>query len=278
MTNYRCVAIDVDGTMLQSDHQLSETVRRTVRELRAQGIHICVATGKLFAAIDDLVATFGLTGPQITGNGAVITEAETGNVLTCTTLTPAEIDLIWATMARYAPGIPLAWYTVDAIFTDAPPGPLDDILEQYHEPRVQHVERLDVSLPPPIKILFSASHAVLDELRQTLAPHLHGQVRLTRTATDFLEFQPLTTHKGQALAQVMALCGYTAAEVVAIGDGENDLTLIETAGMGVAMGNAIPALQQRAQMITATNDDDGVAVALRQLFPDELARIGTVER
>jgi Cof subfamily protein (haloacid dehalogenase superfamily) len=266
MPLYRCVAVDVDGTLLRSDHQMSATVAATVRTLRARGIHICVATGKLFAAISDLVTTLDLTGPQITGNGGVITDATTGAVLACTTLTEAELALIRTTLDDLVPEIPLAWYTPDAIFAEAPPGPLDDILGQYHEPPIQHVARLDASLGAPIKILLTADHATLDALRLAAQVALGDRVRVTRTTPDFLEFMPTQTHKGHALARVMALSGYAVDEVVAIGDGENDLSMIELAGMGVAMGNAIPAVRAAAQMTTATNDADGVAVALHHLF------------
>ncbi|MBA3827127.1 MAG: HAD family phosphatase [Ktedonobacterales bacterium] len=276
MVHYRCVAVDVDGTLLRSDHQLSPLVAATVRTLRARGIHICVATGKLFASIGDLVTTLGLTGPQITGNGGVIVEATTGVVLTCETLTEAELALIRVTLTTLAPSVPWAWYTADAIYTDAAHGPLDTILGQYHEPPLRHVARLDATLPAPIKILLHADHATLDALRLATQDALGERVRAIRTTPDFLEFMPTQTHKGAALAHVMGMGGYRADEIIAIGDGENDLSMIALAGMGIAMGNAIPAVRAAAQMTTATNDADGVAVALRHLFAEEFLEIERV--
>ncbi len=261
----RLIALDVDGTLLDSQHQLAPAVRRAVLDQIARGLTIVLATGKLYAAIAPLVADLGLAGPTITCNGAAIVRAPDQAVLRVTTLSDAETRLALDTVARHAPDLPVAWYTPDAIFTDAPQRDLDDILGAYHEPPLRHVARLDATLPLPVKLLLAGAPARLEALRVVAEPAVAGILRVVRSAASFLEFMPPGVDKGVALRFVMEMLGVARADVAAIGDGENDIPLIEAAGVGIALGNADPALKARAGHVTASNDEDGVARAFELL-------------
>jgi Cof subfamily protein (haloacid dehalogenase superfamily) len=260
---YRLVALDVDGTVLAGDHTLHAPVTEAIRAAQARGARVCLATGKLFVSLGDLVRAFDLRGPQITCNGAAICDAPGGRIIASFPLRPAEVTQSRAALAAYAGDLPLAWYTTDAIYTTAPPGEMDAVLARYHEPPLRHVASFDAGLPPPVKLLVAAPPDRLDALRAQMEPRLAGRVRLVRTAVDFLECMRLDTTKGTALETIMQTLNIARAETLAIGDSENDIPLIQAAGLGIAMGNAIPALRAAAQAITRTNDDDGVAHALK---------------
>ncbi len=260
---FRLVALDVDGTILAGDHTLHAPVTAAIRAAQAQGVQVCLATGKLFVSLRELVTAFDLHGPQITCNGAAICDAPSGRLIASFPLTAAEVARSRAALAEYAPDVPLAWYTPDAIYTTAPPGELDVLLAHYHEPPLRRVASFDAGLPPPVKLLSAAPPARLDALRAQIEPRLAGQVRVVRTAVDFLECMRLDTTKGTALQTVCQTLHLDRAQTLAIGDSENDIPLIQAAGMGIAMGNAIPELRALAQATTRTNDDDGVAHALR---------------
>ncbi len=281
---YRFVAVDVDGTLLNSAHELTERVRRAVSAVRRQDVTVCLATGKLLRSIQPLIDDLELAGPHITCNGAVITdlrppEARTPAVPDLTwsqPLSPNEIRQALAAIRTHAPDLGVAWYTTEAIFTDAPYGRLDSILRAYREPTVRHVATLDpqrATLPPPVKLLLTGSPERLARLRADITPLIGETLEVISTTADFLECMSRSVSKGAALRRVTEQLGIPRDEVMALGDGENDISLIESAGMGVAMGNAIPALAQRARMLTASNDADGVALALERFIAEgELTR------
>jgi Cof subfamily protein (haloacid dehalogenase superfamily) len=268
----RLIALDVDGTLLNSCHELPPAERDMLRAAQARGLTIVLATGKLMASLGDLVATLDLAGPAIACNGGAIHRAPDGALLRASAMTAAQRDLALDLLARHAPDLAIAWYTPFAVFSDTPPGPLDNILAAHHEPPLKHVARLDNAVSPPVKLLVTASLERIEALRAAIAPEIDGQVRLVRTGPYFLELMPPDVSKGAALREIQAMLGIAPAETVAIGDAENDIPLFEAAAVGIAMGNGSPEIKARASWITASNDEDGVAVALARLLDrDDLA-------
>ena len=261
---YRLLAVDVDGTVLSSSHELSPRVRAALCLARARGLHVALATGKLLRSARTLVQALELTGPQITCNGAVLSRAPDGKVNAFWPL--EQVDHALAALRATDTDLGIAWYTPDAIYTDSTSGTLDTVLHAYHESPLHHVARLDHRLPPPAKLLITGSPAQLRAVRQSVTPQLDGQVQVIATTADFLEFlSPLAT-KGNALREVMRELQIAPAEVIAIGDGENDASMLDVAGCAIAMGNAVPHLLAHATHLTASNDDDGVALAVEALL------------
>ncbi len=288
---YRLVALDVDGTLLNGAHELTPRVRRAVRATCAQGVIVSLATGKLLRSVQSLIDELGIYGPHITCNGAVIAEAQRPvsshssdssgqsnqrDLSWSQPLTADETRRVLSALRTHAPDLAIAWYTPDAIYTDAPTGPLDAILRAYHEPPIRHIAALDPAqpnLPPAVKLLVTGTPERLARLRAEIAPTLDETLEVIGTTPDFLECMSRSVSKGVALVRLMDGLGITREETLAIGDGENDISLIEAAGMGIAMGNAVPALTQRARMLTASNENDGVALALeRFILAGQLAR------
>lgn len=263
---YQIIAVDVDGTLLTSAHTLSPRVRRAVRAARSRGLHIALATGKLLGSVGGLVEELGLVGPQITCNGAVTVDAGGGAPLAFIALEPPERWAALAALREAAPDLGIAWYTPDAIYTDAPVGPLDAVLAAYHEPPLHHVAALDASLPTPAKFLITGSAQRLFAVREAIVPRLGTSARVIGTTPDFLEVMDPRATKGEALGAVMRLLDVPREQVLALGDGENDVDLLAAAGCGVAMGNAIPALRAHAAYVTASNDADGVALVLEAVL------------
>ena len=262
---YRLLALDVDGTLLDNQHRLSPLTREAVRQSQGLGVTVCLATGKLLASVRQLSGALELSGPQIACNGAALMDAATGATIQSWQLEPEIRSAALAVIQRVAPELPVAWYTADAIYTDAPRGALDHVLSAYHEPPLQHVARLDHHLPPALKLLMYGDPTWLETLRDDLAKALGDQATVMRTTADFVEIVSHIVSKGRALEALVATLGVTKAETVAIGDGENDISLLRASGVGVAMGNAMPALLRHAQAITASANEDGVAHALTAL-------------
>jgi Cof subfamily protein (haloacid dehalogenase superfamily) len=262
---YRLIALDVDGTLLDSRHHLAPETRIAIQEAQRRGASVCLATGKLLVSTSDLVASLNLSGPQITCNGAAIMDARTGVNVASWALGALVNQLAIATIRELAPEMAIAWYTADAIYTDADTGSLDAVLAAYHEPPLNHVLRLSPDLPPAMKLLMTGDTARLADLRDQLADRLGAVANVMRTTADFVEIVSSAVNKGVALREVARMMRISREEIVAIGDGENDIPLLEAAGLGIAMGNAMPALVPYARAITSSANDLGVVHALSAL-------------
>lgn len=262
---YRLVALDVDGTLLDPSHALTTRTQSAILSAQRGGITVCLATGKLLVSVMPLLRELRLGGLHVTCNGAAVMDSATGTSVASWPLNPYQIEISLAAVRALAPEMPIAWYTTDTIYSDAPVGLLDTTLKAYQEPPVRHVERLDGSLPPPLKFLMTGDHARLLELRDGLLDHIGPEVTVTRTTDEFVEIMAPGVNKGVALLEVAKTLGIARDAIVAMGDGENDISLLEAAGLGIAMGNAMPALRERATQFTRSNADDGVAYALERL-------------
>lgn len=262
---YRLVALDVDGTLLDSSHRLTPGVRDAIHSAQRRGVTVCLATGKLLVSVTYLLDELHLDGLQITCNGAALMRVESGLPAESWPLSHAQAALAASAIRELAPDMAIAWYTSDTIYTDAPHGLLDEVLASYQEPPLRHVRRLDGELPAPLKLLVTGDQRHLLTLRDQLSERIGSALTVSRTTADFVEVMAPAVSKGAALHALARRLGIAHGDIAAIGDGENDISLLQAAGMGIAMGNAMPALLQHAAYTTRSNDDDGVAHAFTYL-------------
>ena len=264
---YRLVALDLDGTLLDSASRISPANAAAIAACTAAGVTVTIATGKLFVSVAPMVVALGLVGPQILNNGAVVIDAADGAVLHMTPLPPLATPAVVAALLAY--GLPAAVYTPHAIHTPTR-DPRIDLLLDIHEPEPLVLpdvgQRSAVGGWPFVKILTvldtadPATPAIEAALQAMFAPTL----TVVRTSRTFYEFLAPGVDKGAALQWLAARLGLPLSATLAIGDSYNDLPLLAAAGLGVAMGNAPPAIQAAATALTADNDHDGVALALRR--------------
>lgn len=262
---YRLIALDVDGTLLDSQHRLAPETRDAILQAQEHGARVCLATGKLLASVRDLIEALQLSGPQITCNGAALMNATTGETLHAWPLEATTRKAAIAAIHESGPGQAIAWYTANAIYTEAVPGALDSILAAYHEPPLHHVAHFDDQLHAALKLLMTGDPIHLAPLRDRLAARLGSIATVMRTTADFVEIVSPEVSKGAALSALARNLNIAQEEIVAIGDGENDIPLFEAAGVGIAMDNAMPELKRRAHAITASAGELGVAHALAAL-------------
>jgi Cof subfamily protein (haloacid dehalogenase superfamily) len=263
---YQLIALDVDGTLLDSAHHLRPRVIAVVRAASAAGFAITLATGKLLPSIEPLLEALGIGGPQITLNGAATITRETRDVLRFCPLAEERRREVLTTVRAADPDVLISHFTQDTIYMDRA-HPLIGIFAEYGEgPPVLVPDLLASDLPPAAKILLSGPPARLARLRALVTPRFAGRISVTTTTPDFLEFFALDAGKGLALAALRAELGLPRASVIAIGDGENDLPLLREAGLGVAMANGAEVTRAAAHYVTASHDEDGVAVFLERLL------------
>lgn len=271
---YRLVVLDVDGTLLDSNHELPERVAVSIRATQRHGIGVALATGKMLIAVHPLIEAMDLHGPQITLNGAAVVLADTGEPAVFTPLRQRDRRRVIETIRRVAPDVLVTHFTLDRILLDQPNHPMIDVLLAYGESEIAHVPSLLADdVPPAAKILLAAPRDRLAEVRSIVTPVLQSDVTITTTAPDFLEFFDPGAGKGRGLAALLDMLNLPHEAVIAIGDGENDMPLFAEAGLAVAMGNAPANVRAAAHMTIGSNDDAGVAIFLDELMmarlPDE---------
>jgi len=258
---YRLIALDLDGTLLDSQHRLSPANRATVADCLAAGAQVLLATGRVFHSARPYARELGLRGPQITLNGAVLADAASGRLTTRAGMSRDQLALVLDALA--ARGLPYVVYGAAETYAEpGTPAAHLALLESYGEPSPRLLARTELlRLDAPIKVLSFLRPGPLDA---ELAAELGAAVEVMRTGPNFFEFLFPGVSKGAALAELIELAGIPPAEVLAIGDGENDISMFGLAGMSVAMGGAAPAVRAAARAATADCDADGVALALRR--------------
>lgn len=255
----KLVALDLDGTLLNSAKQLTARSRAAVHALAEAGTVIVLASGRMFRhCMEPQVAMLGVSAPVICYNGGIVLEPSTGEILSELPV-PAELVaplLQFAaetdrTINLYADDQlycrrPTQWTELYCGRTGAQPIFRDDLLDWFAGRSSTKVLLLDE--PPVIEQLFTEWQA-----------RLGGQLYVTVTDPEYLEFMNPKANKGWALRALCERLGIDPAETAAFGDARNDLPLIEAAGVGVAMANGRPELHAVADLIAPANDDDGVA-------------------
>lgn len=266
----RLIAIDVDGTLLNSDHRLTARTKQVVQRASDAGVPVILATGRArLETTVDVIEELALTTPGIFVQGTVIHQADGSVYHRETFATDTMQHLIPIFEARNI--ATLAYRLTEILVKER--NALTDYVMNIGEPTPRAIGSLMSIADQVNKMVLWDSAAKIAELRQELQRDYAGKVRLVQalpphlTQGDMpisLELLPPHASKGTALEWLAADMGIALEDVLAIGDGENDVELLQTAGIGVAMQNAAPATQAVADYITADNDSDGVADAIER--------------
>lgn len=258
------LALDVDGTLLTGSGVLTPRTRDALRAADREAWAIALVTGRPLPQVLPLVRELGVGEFVVAANGATVAEIESGRVIYQASLPGFLVADALARARRAVPGLRLAVTTsrafhaepgfdqlapltrdVAVVVDDAAPRPDDDV----------HSTVLFV-LGGDTATLLAEVHAVVPSGVDVSPSGLPGSVELT----------PPGVHKGRGVARLCARLGVDRLDVVAVGDGLNDHEMLTWAGRGVAMGNADRATKLLADEVTASNDDDGVALLVERLL------------
>lgn len=262
---FKVVVSDLDGTLLNKQHQISARTRETVRRLVEQGIKFVVATGRHHVDVRSFRDALDLDIYLITSNGAVVHDKQ-GNLVFNQPL-PAEIAAELIALER-DPAIHLNVYQGDEwIVEEEQPW-----LLQFHDESGFTYRLVDDLKQEPMekinKVFYIGDHDKLVHIEAELNQRYGDALNVTFSLPDCLEVMHADVNKGNAVRAVLAQHNLEMSEAVAFGDGMNDFEMLTMVGRGIVMGNAhdrlkmaLPAYEQ-----TLTSDEDGVAVYLETLF------------
>jgi Cof subfamily protein (haloacid dehalogenase superfamily) len=261
----KLVVSDIDGTLITSKGTISPGTRQAIERVIADGVHFGVASGRPTPRVRDVLEGLGISIPIISSNGAVVEDLNTGEVVWSSHLEHVLARQVLEVVTRF---------DIMGTFIDTAVGwrfrperaVLPEILLQVVaelEARPWEEDDLLFAEEPVVrKIVVAGEEHVLHELETAVAA-MEG-IYVTSSWEGNREILLAGVDKANAAKLLAERLGIQPSEVLAIGDHRNDLELVTWAGIGVAMGNAAPELKAAADWITATNDEDGVAVALER--------------
>ena len=262
---YKLLALDLDGTTLGPGLDINPAVSHAIAAAQEHGVRVTIATGRMFGSTVPYARQLNIHDPVICYQGALIRDPISGEIYQHV-VTPGDLAAEAIEMLREQDIFTIA-YIDERLCVAGRRRELDEYL-QWHPEGIEVV--IDPQLAamarerPPTKLLFVADPPIVDRETARLAQHFAGRLSVVRSHSLFGELTALGISKGSALAALAARLGIAREQVVAIGDHENDLPMIEWAGLGLAMGNAIPAAHALADAVIPSVQEAGVAWAIER--------------
>jgi hydroxymethylpyrimidine pyrophosphatase-like HAD family hydrolase len=270
----RLVASDLDGTLLRHDKRVSPGTLAALAAAQAAGLLVIAATGRQADQLPQLIGTTGITH-AVASNGAIAVDLRDGRILFEDLLTTAAQASVVDHFAATLPGVRYASVRDHGAGHLAEPGYLDLMSPDLPELPADFFETTALAVvvsEPTLKLTARHPDVSPDELLARLQeaglPGCHG----TTSGAPFLEIQGAGVTKATGVARLARLLEIEPSEVMAVGDARNDVELLVWAGVGVAMGNAVPEAIAAADWTTATNDAEGLALAIRWALEGRDAR------
>ena len=263
------LVLDLDGTLTNSKKEITAPTKKALIEIQEAGKKVVLASGRPINGVFPLAKDLQLDrfGSYIlSSNGARITRCADGYTVYNRTLPESVIAPIWMVASSF-PGLDIMVYDDHNIYSG-----LD--LNEYTElesfvcymPIVQ-VEDFVGNIQFPInKLLIAGDPAVVEQAMIVLKKQFHSLLNIYRSEPFYLEIMPRKIDKAYSLQKLLSSLGLNAEDMICCGDGYNDISMLEYAGLGIAMANAQPVVKESADFITLSNDEDGILHVVNQFM------------
>ncbi|MEH0874192.1 sugar-phosphatase [Pectobacterium cacticida] len=263
----KLIAIDMDGTLLTPQNQISPAVKAAIAAAREKGVQVVLATGRPYVGVARYLAELDLQqegGYCITNNGALVQRADDGE---CVAQTALSFDdyLYCEALARK---LGVHFHALDYHFVYT--ANKDISAYTVHESHLtgmplkyRAVEEMDPRLTFP-KVMMIDEPEILDRAISQIPAEAFERYTIMKSAEYYLEILDKRVNKGEGVKMLAEHLNIPREGVLALGDQQNDLAMIRYAGIGVAMGNAIDEVKAASQFVTKTNAEDGVAYAIEK--------------
>jgi Cof subfamily protein (haloacid dehalogenase superfamily) len=270
---YKLICIDMDGTLLNSKHKVSEISREAIKKAHDMDLHIVISTGRIYADAEGYSNLVGVKSPVIASNGAIIKEKDKSEVIYKSSI---DKDLCIKLLDIFKKhGVKPSINTPDKIYCG------DIVMKLFVEYlKVKRVMNKSINLKyihswkqwenilniekdNIIKCeVINRNTNKINELRKELEKL--DNIEIASSSNHNIEVTNKGVSKGKAIEILAKHYNIKREEIIAIGDSENDISMIEFAGVGIAMGNASEKVKKAADFITDTNDNEGVAKAINK--------------
>lgn len=262
----KLIAIDIDGTLLNEKNELAPATISAIQDAKAQGIKVVLCTGRPLTGVSPYLKKLGLSGDDqyaITYNGSVA-QTLSGKVLINHSLSNDDYIDLEALSRKLKVHFQIE--TPDYIYTANKDISAYTIYESYLVSMLIRYRSTD-EMPQDLtisKAMFVDDEDKITAAWQAMPQAFKDKFYVVQSMPFFIEVMNKQASKGNALSELADQLGFTADDIMTLGDQGNDLTMIEYAGLGVAMGNAIDEVKAAANAVTLTNAEDGVAAAIRK--------------
>ena len=265
---YKLIAMDLDGTLNNDQKIITPVTREKLMQAQQAGIRLALASARPSPGLyreRDALRLQDHQGILMSYNGGRIVDAATGEVLFETSMDIEETRQV----LRFLETLPVTPILDDGrqfYVTDKTAYKVDYECRNNCMTCTEVENLADFLYFAPIKILMSVQPEEILSVQKQIAAFLPASLTVVQTAAFYLEVIPKVINKGQGITDICNTLGISPEEVIAFGDAENDIPMLKTAGMGVAMGNAARPVKDAANMVTLSNNDDGIAAALNHLL------------
>lgn len=270
MSQYKALALDIDGTLLNTKKEVTTEVLKEVRRLQEESVPVMIASGRPHEGIRHVAKAIGMDvygGFVLSFNGGKITEFKSGHVVYNKTVPIEYNDEILDYVKSHIPEAAVLTYDDGEIITENPEEQYVQLESRVVKMPVRKVENLKAEVDFPVnKFLVTGAPELLEKAVKEMAEHFAGRLNVFQSEPFFIEVVSLGIDKAQSLDYLLKQLGLHREELVACGDGGNDITMVCYAGMGVAMANARDEVKEAADYVTASCDENGVALAIQKFF------------
>ncbi len=266
--NYELIVSDFDETLANNEHHVPQDVVDAINEYVEAGGIFAVCTGRMLRSILPRVREIGLKGIVVAYQGTVIADIETGNIIRNGGLSAEDAEYAARVLEEY--GLKMNAYSGTNFYSnvaDANPyrmyyqqstgvygitieGLMSDYIASHH----MFCEKITVMV----------TNREQESVYKIMQERLGDRFDITCSAGCLVEVSPLNDHKGTALKWLADHYGIPMEKTIACGDQLNDLTMIEAAGLGVAVGNAVQRVKEAADIVTVTNNEGAVGKIIRE--------------
>lgn len=265
--SYKLIAIDMDGTLLNSNNQVSERTRKSIELAKDKGVHIVLSTGRILKSALYYSRSLNLKNPIVASNGAIIVD-ESANVIFKKPIDNILVkEIVKIAIER---NIYYHFYDESRFYSHRK---VDEVLAFYSEGNgklsIDMTVFEDVEEILQIKDINIYKFLFVDNNREKLIDLRIELNKLDKIGTSSswdnnIEAMGFNVSKGEALKELCNKLNIRQDEVIAIGDSENDLSMLKFANLGVAMGNGDESIKKQADYITDSNNEDGVAKVIEK--------------
>jgi Cof subfamily protein (haloacid dehalogenase superfamily) len=265
---YAVVALDLDGTLLTDDLRITERSQAAIRRARERGVTVLLASARPPRSMRRYHCELELDTPLVAYNGAIVWDVARGGPLFHEPLVPDAARALVAFLRQQHPDLNISLECGDRWY-------IDDLTEEVR----RAIERYEVDPPHGVacleqvladeaeaisKILFRGTIQTAEQLLAALSPDLSERLHVTTSGDWFCEVMAAGATKAAAIEWTASHLGLGTDGILAIGDSPNDIPMLRAATLGVAMGNAAPIVREAADVLTGSNNEDGVADAIER--------------
>ncbi len=269
--DYKILVLDIDGTLTNSKKEITPRTRAALRKAQEKGVKVVLASGRPTYGIMPVAGELELErfgGYILSFNGGQIINAQTGEAIYQKTLPPQMPALLYDLSQEYKTNI--MTYLDQTVITPKKDDQYVELESSINKMEVRQVEDFKAFVNFPVtKCLMVEDGDYLAQVEQKVKARLGDTLSVLRSEPFFLEIMPKNIDKAYSLGKLLEHLGLDKEQMIACGDGFNDRSMIEFAGLGVAMANAQEPVKAAADYITVSNDEDGVAAVVERFILGE---------